>query len=190
MRTELELLVDCLLRLNGLAFPYMLTGSMASNYWGIPRTTHDLDFVVKLPPEAVASLVSAFENGFFIQADSVRMALQPPYQFNAIDEQSALKVDFWTLRDDPFEQTAFERRVNAVLLGSPASIATAEDVILHKLYWHSITPSDRQLADAAGVFQVQQNALDATYLSHWARVLDVQSHLNDLVTGRVKPKRT
>lgn len=48
MRTERELLVDCLGRLNDLAVPYMLVGSMASNYWGIPRTTHDLDFVLVL----------------------------------------------------------------------------------------------------------------------------------------------
>ena len=44
--TEQELLVDCLPRLNGVSAAYMLTGSMASNFWGIPRTTHDLDFVI------------------------------------------------------------------------------------------------------------------------------------------------
>ncbi len=55
--TEQELLVDCLRRLNGLDLTYYLTGSMASNYWGIPRTTHDLDFVIQLPPSAVADLV-------------------------------------------------------------------------------------------------------------------------------------
>ena len=42
--TEQELLVDCLGRLNRVGITYYLTGSMASNYWGIPRTTHDLDF--------------------------------------------------------------------------------------------------------------------------------------------------
>jgi acetoacetyl-CoA synthetase len=39
---ERELLVDCLRRLNRIGITYYLTGSMASNYWGIPRTTHDL----------------------------------------------------------------------------------------------------------------------------------------------------
>src|ERR1039458_7285628 len=45
---ERELLVDCLRRLNRTGVTYYLTGSMASNYWGIPRSTHDLDFVVHL----------------------------------------------------------------------------------------------------------------------------------------------
>ena len=44
--TEQELLADCLIRLNRADVAYMLTGSMASNYWGIPRSAHDLDFVV------------------------------------------------------------------------------------------------------------------------------------------------
>lgn len=63
--TERELLVDCLRRLNGAGLSYMLTGSMASNYWGIPRTTHDLDFVIQLPPSAVPKMVTAFSGDFF-----------------------------------------------------------------------------------------------------------------------------
>jgi hypothetical protein len=54
--TEQELLVDCLQRLNGVGVAYMLTGSMASNYWGIPRTTHDLDFVIATVQCSIPSL--------------------------------------------------------------------------------------------------------------------------------------
>lgn len=36
--SEQELLADCLRRLNRAGISYYLTGSMASNYWGIPRT--------------------------------------------------------------------------------------------------------------------------------------------------------
>ena len=32
-----ELLVDCLGRLNRTGVSYYVTGSMASNYWGVPR---------------------------------------------------------------------------------------------------------------------------------------------------------
>lgn len=71
MRTERELLVDCLERLNDLAIPYMLVGSMASNYWGIPRTTHDFDFVLVLQHDDVDPLVNAFSTGFFVQRESV-----------------------------------------------------------------------------------------------------------------------
>jgi hypothetical protein len=190
MRNERELLVDCLGRLNHLGFPYMLVGSMASNYWGIPRTTHDLDFVLVLDPSDVEPLAQAFGEGFFVQRESIRSAFKPPHRFNAIDERSALKVDFWLLKDDAFEQCAFERRQSVTLLNTPAWVATAEDVILHKFYWHRLTPSDRQLHDAAGVYSVQADFLDLTYLRQWSRTLGVESELDALLSGKLKPKST
>jgi hypothetical protein len=84
MRTESEFLVDVLGRLNQAGVPYMLTGSMASNFWGIPRTTHDLDFVLLMKQDQVDQLIAAFESGFFIQPESVRAAFQPPHQFNIL----------------------------------------------------------------------------------------------------------
>jgi len=63
MRTEREFLIDVLGRLNQASVDYMLTGSMASNYWSIPRTTHDLDFVIFLKRELVDQLVDVFEGG-------------------------------------------------------------------------------------------------------------------------------
>jgi hypothetical protein len=190
MRSEKELLVACLNRLNGSAIAYMLTGSMASNYWGLPRTTHDLDFVLVLQPSDVDRLVAAFRDGFFLQPESVRSAFRPPYQFNAIDESSALKVDFWLLRDDVFEKHAFSRRVKVALFETPAWITTAEDVILHKLYWNRLTPSERQLGDAAGVYMVQSDSLDRDYLRQWAPALGVLPELERLFAGEIKPKTT
>ena len=58
--TEQELLLDCVRRLNASGVQYMLTGSMASNAWGIPRTTHDLDFVLQLPSSQIPALMKAF----------------------------------------------------------------------------------------------------------------------------------
>ena len=99
---ERELLVDCLRRLNATGVTYYLTGSMASNYWGIPRTTHDLDFVVQLPPSAVPRILQAFGGDFYIEEAAVRAAYRPPHQFNAIDTRSALKVDFWLPKPEAF----------------------------------------------------------------------------------------
>src|SRR6266404_1557603 len=159
--TEQELLQDCLVRLNAVGVAYMVTGSMASNYWGIPRTTHDLDFVIQLPPRSVLQMVEAFAGDFFIDEQAVRAAYHPPFQFNAIDQRSSLKVDFWLPAGRPFEREMFSRRVERMLFGIRAWIATPEDIILHKLYWDKLTPSERQRGDAAGVFAVQRDALDS-----------------------------
>ena len=187
---ERELLVDCLRRLNRIGVTYYLTGSMASNYWGIPRTTHDLDFVVQLPPSAVPAIVQVFSGDYFLDEAAVRAAYQPPHQFNAIDTRSALKVDFWLPKPAPFDKEMLRRRVPITLFGEPAWIATAEDVILHKLVWNRITPSDRQLGDAAGVVAVQADALDRPYLMHWAQELKLVNELDRLLNGEIKPKQT
>ena len=119
--TEQELAIDAIRRLNRAQIAYLLTGSMASNYWGIPRTTHDLDFVVQLPVQSIPSLLHEFRDDFYLDEPAVRAALAPPYQFNAIDRRSALKIDFWMLRSDPFEISMFERRLRVSFLGEPGS---------------------------------------------------------------------
>ena len=187
---EQELLADCLRRLNRTGVTYYLTGSMASNYWGIPRTTHDLDFVIQLPMSAVPRIVQEFSGDFYLAEAAVRAAYQPPHQFNAIDTRSALKVDFWLPKPAPFDREMLRRRVQTELFGEPAWISTAEDVILHKLFWNRSSPSDRQLSDAAGVLAVQAEALDTNYLRQWARELKLTGELERLLSGEIKPKQT
>ncbi len=187
---ERELLVDCLRRLNRTGVTYFLTGSMASNYWGIPRTTHDLDFVVQLSAAAVPRIVQEFGENFDLDEAAVRSALQPPYQFNAIDQRTALKVDFWLARPEPFAEEMLRRRVATTLFAEPAWIATAEDVVLQKLVWARLSPSERQYGDAAGVVTVQGEALDKDYMRRWAGELQVAGELERLFGGEIRPKNT
>ncbi|MBI3414012.1 MAG: hypothetical protein HY043_01625 [Verrucomicrobia bacterium] len=188
--TEQELLIDCLVRLNRIGVAYMVTGSMASNFWGIPRSTHDLDFAIQLPSAAVSQLVAQFSGDFAIDENAIRAAYRPPYQFNAIDTRSSLKVDFWLPANTTFEREMFSRRLPRNLFHQPAWIATPEDIILHKLYWDKLTPSERQRNDAAGVFAVQREALDHDYLRSWALGLGVDATLHLLLEGKLKPKQT
>lgn len=91
---ERELLVDCLRRLNRTGLAYYLTGSMGSDYWGIPRTTHDLDFVLQLPATAVRL---SFRNLAAISTSRKprsALSINRRFGFNAIDTRSGLKVDF------------------------------------------------------------------------------------------------
>ena len=82
---EQGLLLDCLRRLNAGEIAYMLTGSMASNAWGIPRTTHGLDFVIQLPPSQIALFAGAFASADYprrvLHQSCVPAAL--PIQFNS-----------------------------------------------------------------------------------------------------------
>ena len=62
--------------------------------------------------------------------------------------------------------------------------------MLHKLYWNKLSPSERQLGDAAGVFAVQAGNLDLDYLRRWANDLAVTDTLEKTLNGEIRPKTT
>ena len=84
----------------------------------------------------------------------------------------------------------FERRMHTTLFGSEVWLASPEDVILHKLYWNKITPSERQLGDAAGIVAVQGEHLDRTYLLRWSDSLGVTHDITRLLRGEIRPKQS
>ena len=84
----------------------------------------------------------------------------------------------------------FKRRIKDVWFDEALWLATPEDVILHKLYWNRITPSERQLGDVAGVVHVQRGNLDVHYLRQWAEQLGVAPELSAALSGAIKPKQT
>jgi hypothetical protein len=188
--TEQEFAIDAIRRLNRSGVAYSLTGAMASNYWGIPRTTHDLDFVVQLATDSIPNLLGEFRDDFYLDEQTMRAALAPPFHFNAIDKRSAFKIDFWTLRSEPFDMSMFQRRLNISFLGEQTWTATAEDLILQKLRWNLLAPSEQQIADAAGIVAIQSDKLDRAYLTKWGDHLGVSGNLNKLLRGDVTPKTT
>ena len=82
------------------------------------------------------------------------------------------------------------RRAKVTLFGEPAWVSTPEDVVLHKLILNRISPSDRQLGDAAGIVAVQTDALDKNYMRQWAQELKLTGELERLLGGEIKPKDT
>ena len=51
MSDELEILKSVTAKLDSARIPYMVTGSMAVNYYATPRMTRDIDLVVELSEE-------------------------------------------------------------------------------------------------------------------------------------------
>ena len=76
------------------------------------------------------------------------------------------------------------RRREELVKGQLTYIGSPEDVLLHKLVWHKITPSDRQLADAAGIASVQQGKLDLPYMRHWAAQQSTSDLLEEVLQGK------
>lgn len=81
--------------LERLGIRYLVTGSIATIFYGEPRFTNDIDIVVDLDPRSTARLVEAFSpDDFYLSRESAQRAVARGSQFNLIHPSSGLKVDF------------------------------------------------------------------------------------------------
>lgn len=162
--------------LEARSIPYMLTGSLAGSYHGVPRATQDVDLVVDADREALLELARALRrSGLYVSDDAVEEAVEARGMFNVIDPDSGWKVDFILRKDRPFSRTEFERRESARVLGLELCVVRAEDVLVAKLEWAKKGAPERHLRDAAGIIAVQRERLDRVYIDRWVAELDVGS---------------
>ena len=165
--------VTTVLDANGV--PYMLTGSLASSMYGIPRATNDVDLVILPTREQLLAVVQLFQRvGLTVTSEEAVTALRTKAQFNVIDFPRGLKADLIVRKDRDFSVTEFDRRQTHEVEGTRLTIATPEDVLLAKLEWARMGDSERQMVDAAGIITMQGAALDLSYIRHWVEQLHLQ----------------
>lgn len=146
-----DALTDVVARLDAVEVEYMLTGSTAGTFYGLSRTTVDVDIVIDLDILQVAPLVEGFSTDYYIDADAVFDAVERQAMFNVIPLAGGPKTDLIVLPDDPFQQTAFARRRQDEWHGTPVWTIAPADLVLSKLRWAQITYSDQQLADVRAI---------------------------------------
>jgi hypothetical protein len=79
-----ELFLRAVEILDKLNIPYMVTGSFAVNFYGIPRTTHDIDLVVQIPLADANRFASEFPSEFYVDVAMIRQAIEQRFNFNII----------------------------------------------------------------------------------------------------------
>jgi len=175
----IQLVVD---KVEKLGIPYFMTGSIASSYYGIPRYTHDIDVVVTISKTDAGDIISSLSSEGYISQEGIRDALTGTGMFNFIHAETGLKVDFWIDRGEPFTKSCFERARKVELSeGVWVMMASPEDVLLHKVYWDRLMPSERQLRDARGIFSVLGEKLDVAYIEKWAKDLGIKDSIQRLL---------
>jgi hypothetical protein len=147
---------------------YMLSGSFASAYYGVPRSTQDIDLVIEATsPQLRAFVKSLPPEEYYADEDAALEALKRRSLFNVIDLASGWKIDMIVRKLRPFSEEEFRRRQRVVLNDIPVFIATAEDVIVSKLEWSKLAQSQRQIEDVAAITRVRWAQLDRSYLEKW-----------------------
>jgi len=80
----------------------MVAGSLAANSYMAPRSTNDIDIVIKISENDIDKLIAAFEGDFYINSrETIQDSLRRHYPFNVIYLATAAKVDLVPIKADP-----------------------------------------------------------------------------------------
>jgi hypothetical protein len=115
----------------------MFTGALAASHYGTPRTTMDVDVIIRATSENMQTdLVSALKKaGLRVNEHKIKAALKSDYRIATIkDGKSPLAVDI-ILSDEKLDKKA------GSILGLPTFYQTPEDLILAKLRMIKVTVS-------------------------------------------------
>jgi hypothetical protein len=159
-----------------LKLPYMLVGSTASSFYGILRSTRDIDIVIDPDPDQLTALAGLLPPAeFYYDLVDAQQALANRSIFNVIDNTFGWKIDFIILKRDAYQTQQFQRRVKAELEGATIYIQTSEDTVISKLLWSQLGGSVRQLEDVAGILKMRSHQLDMVYLQKWVNELNLDT---------------
>ena len=182
VENELDVLHDVTKRLESAGIAFMLTGSVAMNYYAQPRMTRDIDLVVALDERQAETIVHLFEADYYVDSQSVSRAIAQRSIFNLIHNESIIKVDFIVLKRNAYRQEEFGRRQRVSLGDFHTWIVSREDLILSKLYWAKESRSEMQLGDVRNLLVPDT---DVVYLRSHAPELGVEELLKEVLTDDV-----
>lgn len=170
METE-KLLLKIALILDELKIDYYITGGFAVSGWGIVRSTLDIDIVIRMVEPKIKPLAEALRKISkygYIDEEATKEALKRRREFNFIDPETGLKVDFWITKDSERAKVEFKRRIVKKIGSQKIYFISPEDLILNKLLWYEKSLSDRHLEDVESIFKIQGKNLDIEYLKKQA----------------------
>jgi Nucleotidyl transferase of unknown function (DUF2204) len=170
---ELEVLTIVTGRLESAGIPYMVTGSIAGNYYAVPRMTRDIDIVIEASGADAERLVELFRDEFYVEAEAVRHAIAERTVFNVIHTVSVVKVDFIPRKDSEYRREELRRRRRVTIDDRAIFIVAPEDLIISKLDWARDSRSEVQLRDVRNLLAADPD-LDREYLARWVTRLGLE----------------
>lgn len=172
MHNELDIVRDVSVRLEQGGFDFMLTGSMAMNYYAQPRMTRDIDIVVALVPKDIDKIVQLFTPEYYVSREAVSSSIKHESLFNLIHQESVIKVDCIVRKSSPYRKAEFERRRCIAIQNFSTWIVSKEDLIISKLWWAKDSHSELQLRDVKNLLST---GCDIDYVGQWTKELGLSS---------------
>ena len=167
--------------LDDLKIEYFITGGFAVSVWGRPRATFDIDVIIKLVKPNVTTLARALRGickAGYVDENMMADAISNNGEFNFIDPNSGLKVDFWVMRKEGLDVERLKNKKTKIISGQKVYFSSPEDLILSKLEWYKECRSSRHLEDVESIFKISGDKLDKKYLNKWVDKLGLSDFLD------------
>jgi predicted nucleotidyltransferase len=149
--------------LDAAEIPFMLIGGQAVLLHGEARLTQDIDITLGIAPERLQDILRICEQEDLVPLpEDIHGFVAETFVLPANDPTTGVRVDFVFSTSD-YEQTALERAVLVEMGGEHVAFASAEDLILHKVF----AGRPRDLEDAAGVVRRKGQTLDWDFINRW-----------------------
>ena len=165
--TAADPVIDVLDALSELGANYMLVGSLASNFHGVPRATADADLVIESASVSLSALGERLGTRFSIDPQSGFETVTGTTRHLIRVRDTPFTIELFLLSDDEHDRLRFANRLCVSALGRTTYVLTANDVVVTKLRWAHHTGRTKDLDDARNVIAVQGDRLDWRYIEHW-----------------------
>jgi hypothetical protein len=166
---------------------YMISGSLASIFYGEPRLTMDVDIVIHLGAEEANALPKHFSiTDFYVPPPEVLAAeLARPTRghFNVIHFASGQKADFYPSRRHPYWEWAFAHRRMGRVGEDEAWYAPPEYVILWKLEFFREGGGDKHVRDIRGMLLVNGDVIDRNLIDRATAELGLLAQWTEVQKG-------
>lgn len=173
MSEELEVLKTVTSRLNKARIPYVVSRSIAGNYYTIPRMTRDIDIVIELQQGDIDKFLALFQGDFYTNREMIQKQVLREGIFNLIQNQYVVKVDFIVKKCSAYDKAVFSRKKQVLIEQNPMWFISPEDLVISKLIWAKDTHSEMQLKDVRNLITTVDN-LDSKYIDNWLRELGLE----------------
>ena len=173
MINEQAVLKIVVARLEAAGIQYMVTGSIAANFYTIPRMTRDIDIVIAFEEKNLETFFTLFSKDFYVDLETVKNAVMRGEMFNVIHREGIVKVDFIVKKKEEYRKVEFERRKRMQFEGIPLDVVSPEDLIISKLYWAKDSFSEIQIKDVKNLMKTN-TGLDLEYIQLWVGRLQLQ----------------
>ncbi len=178
MLFEIKVFKDVVTKLNKNKIPYMISGSVAMNYYTVPRMTRDIDIVIEIGD--IGSFYNTFEEEYYIDRKMVEDAIRNQFMFNIIHLKEVMKIDFIIRKNTEYRKIEFKRRKQVSIEGLKIFIVSIEDLIISKLLWATDSHSELQIKD---VNNLLKEKVDMKYITDWVKKLNISDFFKEITDG-------